>query len=355
MSSNPVQATESVRLAKASAPRMARDRLQIFSTCPSSLTHPENYLERVREVSRWSGRAGCTGMLIYTDNTLVDPWMVAQVVAESTDMLAPLVAVQPAYMHPYSAAKMAATIAFLYGRRIFFNMVAGGFKNDLLALNDETPHDRRYQRLVEYTLIMCRLLESRAPVTFDGEFYRVRNLQMNPRMDPALVPGILVSGSSEAGMCAAREMGATAVKYPEPPDQCAVAADPSPACGIRIGIVARASSEEAWNVARARFPEDRKGQLTRQLATKVSDSAWHKRLAELKDSGDGRGAYWLHPFENYQTNCPYLVGNYETVAAEIARYMAGGYHTFILDIPAAEDEFNHIGAVFTQAAGADVQ
>ncbi len=351
MSSNPVRATESGVTANTTA---ARGRLQIFSTCPSSLTHPENYLDRVKQVSRWSERAGCTGMLIYTDNTLVDPWMVAQVVVENTGLLAPLVAVQPAYMHPYSAAKMAATIGFFYERRIFFNMVAGGFKNDLLALNDQTPHDGRYKRLVEYTLIMLRLLESRAPVTFEGEFYRVRNLQLNPRMDPALIPGVLVSGSSEAGMRAAREMGAIAVKYPEPPEQCAAAADPSQACGIRIGIVARETGQEAWNVAEARFPEDRKGQLTRQLATKISDSTWHKRLSELGNSADGRGAYWLHPFENYQTNCPYLVGDYDTVAAELARYIAGGYGTFILDIPAAQEEFDHIRAVFRQAAGADV-
>ncbi|HTS75798.1 MAG TPA: LLM class flavin-dependent oxidoreductase [Bryobacteraceae bacterium] len=346
MSSNPVRATE------IDVPQAARDRLQIFSTCPSSLTHQENYLDRIKQVSRWSEGAGCTGMLIYTDNTLVDPWMVAQMVVENTTALCPLVAVQPAYMHPYSAAKMAATIGFFYGRRIFFNMVAGGFKNDLLALNDNTPHDRRYHRLIEYTLIMRRLLESHAAVTFDGEFYHIRNLHMNPRLDPALVPGILVSGSSEAGMAAAREMGAVAVKYPEPPGQCAVMTDSAQPCGIRIGIVARESGEEAWRVAEDRFPEDRKGQLTRQLATKISDSTWHKRLAELGNSEAGPSAYWLHPFENYQTNCPYLVGDYGIVAAEVARYISAGYRTFILDIPAAQEEFEHIGAVFTRAENA---
>jgi len=43
----------------------------------------------------------------------------------------PLVAVQPVYMHPYSVAKMVSTLAFLHQRRVFLNMVAGGFKNDL--------------------------------------------------------------------------------------------------------------------------------------------------------------------------------------------------------------------------------
>jgi hypothetical protein len=31
------------------------------------------------------------------------------------------------------------------------NMLAGGFKNDLITMNDSTPHDRRYDRPTEYT------------------------------------------------------------------------------------------------------------------------------------------------------------------------------------------------------------
>jgi alkanesulfonate monooxygenase len=62
---------------------------------------------------------GCEGSLIYTENGLVDPWVVAQVLVESTTSLAPLVAVQPVYMHPYSVAKMVSTLAHLYERRTF--------------------------------------------------------------------------------------------------------------------------------------------------------------------------------------------------------------------------------------------
>jgi alkanesulfonate monooxygenase len=324
------------------------EALQVFSTCPSSLTTPDDYLNRVAEVARWSEAAGCAGILIYTDNSLVDPWLVSQIVIRSTRSLCPLVAVQPVYMHPYSVAKMVSTLGFLHGRRVFLNMVAGGFKNDLAALNDTTPHDSRYQRLVEYTQLIQWLLEGRAPVTFTGQFYQVKNLTLNPRLPRDLLPGVLMSGSSEAGMAAAKETGAIAVQYPEPPGQTAAtsSAESGPR-GVRIGIVTRSREEEAWEVALARFPEDRKGQLTRQLANKVSDSAWHRRLEEIgRGSSEGRDTYWLHPFENYQTNCPYLVGNYENVTQELTRYVELGYRTFILDIPAAEEEFEHIGRVF---------
>jgi len=326
--------------------------LQVFSTCPSSVTTPEGYVQRVAQVARWSERAGCTGILIYTDNSIVDPWMVSQIVLQNTVSLCPLVAVQPIYMHPYSVAKMVSTAGFLYGRRMFLNMVAGGFKNDLLALGDQTPHDSRYQRLTEYTTIIQQLLETRGPVSFEGQFYKINGLSLKPPLAPDLRPGILVSGSSEAGLAAARVIGAMPVKYPEPfTSSSARKPRETEPCGVRVGIVTRLHEDEAWTVAHDRFPPDRKGQLTRQLASKISDSAWHKQLAEAGTRAEAStGAYWLHPFENYQTNCPYLVGSYETVAEALCGYIEHGYRTFILDIPPTEEELDHIGRVFQAAS-----
>jgi alkanesulfonate monooxygenase len=295
-------------------------------------------------------------MLIYTDNSLVDPWLVSQIVIQSTRSQSPLVAVQPVLMHPYSVAKMVSTLGFLYHRRVFLNMVAGGFKNDLAALNDTTALDQRYDRLAEYTQIIQRLLEG-GTVTFPGEFYQVKDLRLTPRLSPELMPGILMSGSSEAGSAAARKTGAIAIQYPgppgknEPPSQ----GEGGPH-GIRIGIVTRPSEDDAWQVALTRFPGDRKVQLTRQMAQKVSDSVWHQRLSEIgRASANGStprssDVYWRHPFENYQTNCPYLVGSYDDVAAELACYMTLGNRAFILDIPLAEDEFAHTGKVFQIAS-----
>ena len=261
------------------------NRFKIFSTCPpSNQAPPESYLQQVRDIARWSEDAGCEGILVYTDNGLIDPWLVSQVIVESTTRLCPLVAVQPVYMHPYSVAKMVASFACLYGRRLYLNMVAGGFKNDLNSLNDTTPHDERYARLEEYTSIIQKLLGSPEPLSFEGRYYKVSNLKMTPPLPPQLQPGIFVSGSSEAGSEAAQRLGATAVEYPKPlAEYAAPRAANGHEIGIRIGVIARDQSEQAWSAARARFPEDRKGQITHQLAMKVSDSSWHRQLSELAD------------------------------------------------------------------------
>src|SRR5713226_2865960 len=326
--------------------------LKIFSTCPpSALAQPKTCIRQLEEIARWSEDAGCEGMLVFTDNAQLDPWLVSQVIIESTDRLCPLVAIQPAYMHPYSVAKMITSFAHLYGRRLYLNMVAGGFKNDLLALNDLTPHDERYARLLEYTTVVQSLLRTADPVSFEGRYYKVTNLKLTPPLPAELMPGVLVSGSSEAGMDAARQLRATAVEYPKPPAEYVSAAPADVASrGIRIGIVARPEDAEAWSVAHARYPEDRKGQLIHQLAMKVSDSSWHRQLSELgKTESGAENPYWLVPFQNYKAVCPFLVGSYDRVAEEVARYVDVGYRTFILDVPASMEEMHHTGVVFERA------
>jgi alkanesulfonate monooxygenase len=326
--------------------------LKIFSTCPpSALAQPKTCIRQLEEIARWSEDAGCEGMLVFTDNAQLDPWLVSQVIIEATERLCPLVAIQPVYMHPYSVAKMITSLAHLYGRRIYLNMVAGGFKNDLAALNDLTPHDERYARLVEYTTIIQRLLRTADPVSFEGRYYKVTNLKLTPPLPSDLAAGVLVSGSSEPGMQAARQLGATAVEYPKPPAEYAAAPRANGGTsGIRIGIIARSEEAAAWSVARARFPEDRKGQLTHQLAMKVSDSSWHRQLSELGNAGsEAENPYWLVPFQNYKAMCPYLVGSYDRVADEVARYVDIGYRTFILEAPASADEMRHTGVVFERA------
>jgi alkanesulfonate monooxygenase len=326
----------------------AAPRVEVFSTCPPSSGRPrDRYAQSVVDIARWSEQAGCAGILVYSDNSLLDPWMLAHLILQNTAALAPLVAVQPVYMHPYWVAKQVASFGHLYDRRLYLNMVAGGFKNDLEALGDATPHDKRYARLVEYTAIVMDLLKG-GPVSYDGEFHTVSKLKLTPPLPPSLTPGVFVSGSSEAGAAAARALGATAIKYPKPSRDETPAADLA-AVGIRVGIIARERERDAWTIARTRFPDDRKGQITHQLAMKVSDSAWHRQLSDMNAE---EGPYWLVPFTNYQTMCPYLVGSYEQVATELGRYIAVGYRTFILDVPFDREELEHIGATFARAEGA---
>jgi alkanesulfonate monooxygenase len=329
--------------------------IRVFATTPpSNGADLGTYVKRVTDAARWSEAAGCEGTLVYTDNGLVDPWLVSQAIVQSTERLCPLVAIQPVYMHPYSAAKMVASLGFMYNRRVWLNIVAGGFKNDLAALADDTPHDERYDRATEYVQVMLRLLAGEA-TTLEGRYYRVKNLRMTPPLSTELQPGVLMSGSSPAGLAAARAIGAVPVKYPEPPgEEEAIAGGAE--FGVRIGIIARDTEDEAWRIAHERFPEDRKGQIAHAVAMKVSDSRWHQQLSRrgagvAEENGDEhpRNPYWLVPFQNYKTFCPYLVGTHDRVAELVGSYVRLGARTFILDVPRSEEDLRHISVVFDAA------
>jgi alkanesulfonate monooxygenase len=326
--------------------------VQIYSTCPQSKDVPAGeYARAVADTARWSEAAGCTGMLVYTDNGIADPWLVSQQVITATERLAPLVAVQPVYMHPFTAASMVSSLAYLHGRSVHLNMLAGGFRNDLLALGDPTEHDDRYARTTEYTQILMGLLRGES-VTREGRWHQVHNLKLAPVLPADLVPEVLISGSSPAGRAAAADIGAVPIRYPEPLGQ--ETSDAPAGGGVRVGIVAREDTAEAWKVAEERFPTDRKGQIAHSMAMTASDSHWHEQLSAAAKAqpvvdGGEPDPFWLGPFQNYQTFCPYLVGSYDRVASAITHYLAQGTRVFVLDIPPSLDELEHIGEVFRRA------
>jgi alkanesulfonate monooxygenase len=186
------------------------------------------------------------------------------------------------------------------------------------------------------------LFNEPGPVTFTGAYFAVKNLAIKPRIPPELIPEVFVSGTSAAGVKAAEEIGATSISYPRTPSETICKGVQS---GVRIGIIARDESRKAWQIAHERFPVDRRGQVTHALARKVSDSAWYEQLSDLGDRPVG-SPYWLVPFKNYKTFCPYLVGSYDEVRREVSKYIQGGVRTFILDVPQDREELYHTAIVF---------
>jgi alkanesulfonate monooxygenase len=200
---------------------------------------------------------------------------------------------------------------------------------------------------------MLDLLRGDGPITVEGRYYSVKNLSLAPALPAELFPGVLISGSSPAGLAAAEAIGATPVKYPKPPGAEDVNDHPA-AFGVRVGVIARERAADAWRIALERFPENRRGQIMHGVAMSTSDSHWHKQLSEHEHAGgpaagsEDPDPYWLGPFQNYSTFCPYLVGSYSRVAAEIGQYVRLGCSTFILDIPPSQEELEHTGVVFEQ-------
>lgn len=317
--------------------------MRIFTTAsPSVRFHPRAYLDRVAEIASWHEQVGILGMLIYTDNSLIDPWTVAQATLERTRRFVPLVAIQPLYMHPLTAARKISSLGFLYGRRIALNLVAGGFVRDLAQLGDHTEHDMRYDRLLEYTSIMMALIRGEV-TSFNGTYYHVEGLSLVPQLPLELMPELFLSGASPACISAAAKLGATHLSYTKPLAQIVPGQTSAGVIGLRLGIVARPDRDTAWQAARTRFPADRRGQLAHRMARGTTDSIWHRDISAVADTLDhtANDPYWLFPLKNYKTFCPYLVGSYEEVAEYLQGYSDLGYSTLILDEPESHDDLMH--------------
>src|SRR3569833_1044761 len=151
---------------------MAELKLHLIGSCPvMNFENSSKYAGYVAAVADWADRDGWEAILVYADNRQADPWLVAQIIVEKTRHLRPLVAVQPLYARPFTVAKSVATLAQMYGRQVYLNMIAGSFPRDMEALCDSTAHDRRYDRVVEYATIVRDLFKTPGLLTFTGDFY----------------------------------------------------------------------------------------------------------------------------------------------------------------------------------------
>lgn len=326
--------------------------IAIYSTAPSSTDRdPAAFRQHAIDVARWTEAAGCRGLLVYTDNSLVDPWAAAQLMFAHTESLVPLVAVQPLYMHPFAVARMVSTLQFLHGRRVDLNFVTGGFAQHMRALGCTLSHDERYDRLREYIEAVRELMLGGRQPSYAGRYFQLDRTAMNPRPDPGLSPMIYLSGSSSASIKAQQALGVTRLAYPrlltEYPDAQEALRD----SGIRVGIIAREDAGEAWQEAQRRFPADRLGEQLHDVAARVVESHWHRDLSErAQRSSAPAGPYWLYPFRAYKTFCPYLVGNYVEVSEFLTPYLRHGVSTIVLDVPHTEEDMHHARIAIGMAA-----
>lgn len=335
---------------------LAANDIIIYSSCPPIVEYDrDSYTRELMKIVRWSDDAELRGGLVYTDCNSIDSWMVAQAAIVNSPRFIPLVAIQPMDLTPFALAKAVASLALLYGRRIDLNFVSGGFSGDLAAQGDDVPHDSRYERLIEYVTIVRTLLAGDR-AEYAGRYYNVRGAQLRFPPPADLVPMAYVSGSSEASVQAAESLGLRQLSYPLPPDDFAggQVRKNKFGTGIRIGIIARDDSSEAWKIAHKRFPVNAQGAARMKLLCAITESSWQDAIIslDLPDNNNGN-PYWLVPFRNFHSFCPYLVGSYDEVVEELRKYLRGGVRAFILDDPREQEDLRYAQTAIQRAADAE--
>lgn len=304
-------------------------------------------MSRFRRTLALTHAAGFAGVLIYTGNEVpIEPWLAAAEMARSHPDLSPFVALNPIYMHPFTAARCVASLANAYGVRCDLNLVAGTSLSDLAALDEVDTHDERYARLREFAIIMRDLCAGQGPVSFDGRYFGARGLLLPSRIADALQPGFVVAGQSAAASDTARTLGAESLGGLQANFR------PEPACarGVYMGIICRATEAQAQAALCTQYPEGQARPSSLRLS-RNTDASWKSSFVGA-DSGNGEedGPYRLGPFRRGQLDCPVLVGSTATVGAVLLRLAAGGIDRFVLDLPDTEADYAAVIDAFANAS-----
>ncbi|WP_237476364.1 FMNH2-dependent alkanesulfonate monooxygenase [Lichenibacterium dinghuense] len=313
------------------------------------------------QVARAADELGYFGVLLPTGQSCEDSWVVASSLAPLTERLRFLVAVRPGLQEPAVAARMTATLDRVSNGRLLINVVTGGDPVEARGDGIFLPHDARYAVTDEFLTIYRRLL-SMETVSFEGEHLRIENgrLLFQPVQTPH--PPLYFGGSSEAGMRVAGEHVDTYLTWGEPPaDVAKKIADAKRAAdargrsfsyGIRLHVIVRETSREAWAAAEdlIRYVDDAAVAKAQKIFARY-DSVGQRRMAELH--GGRRDKLEIYP--NLWAGVGLvrggagtaLVGSPDEVAALMRQYMDLGIDRFILSgYPHLEECYRFAELVF---------
>lgn len=253
-----------------------------------------NYIDYLAEIARAAEISGFQGGLIPSFPMTDEPWAVSAFLARETRTFRFMIAFQPGFLNPVTAARMTASLQRATNGRALFNVITGGGGPSQLWWGDSVGHDDRYTRTTEF-LDVLRGVWNGGPFSYQGKFYRIENGGLPDPLSREDFPEIYFSGSSDAALVSASKHADYYLTWLEPfasiREKFARVKERTDAlgrkikCAIRVDIVARATEEEAWEEVRRGFESVDSAALARfKRMAEASESVGAKRQGELRPS-----------------------------------------------------------------------
>lgn len=304
----------------------------------------QEYVTHHREMIGWGEQFGADGMLCSTSSyDYFDPFLWAQYLCSGTNKLSPFIAVNPMYMHPYTAARMVASLTHLYGRKVWINLITGSAPADMLQIHDIYTKEERYERLAEFGEVMMQLLASQWPVNYQGKFYILEKSSLRTPISRDVFPEFTVAGES-SGAQMVRDRLQVPLLGMLPSGE--LTAENTFNRSLAFGIIARKTREEAELASAQLYPESKFGQKLLKFSMAENETQWKNRVyKEMTGEMPSGVHYWLEPFKNKYADCPYILGSYKELADHLRPALEHQAHSFVLTIR-NETEFEHIQKVF---------
>lgn len=338
--------------------------MEILTVCPH---HTDVYGQRADSAAPYPAvlaehcamaeRLGASAMLVYDFWQSLDPWITAQLILSTTTTLEPVVAANPALIHPAVAARLVASLSHVYGRRVNLNVVAGAKQSDMAALGVAArPDEDKYERTADFISALGAVLAARP---YEGPYYRLDAPPLEPPADPARAPRILAPGSRAPGVARILPLLDRAMVMAKPRTSLAEEHDRLVAAGLTqgmamiVGIVARPTTAQAWEAAREHYAGSRRDRLTARVFNRRITSSQHRANLDAAAEAELYDECLWYGADRIGMDCPKLVGSYDEVAQALAAYEALGVRTVILDLPFAVAEYEHVGLALEAVARAD--
>ena len=294
------------------------------------------------QIARAAEDVGFEAALTPTGAWCDDAWLSTAMLSQVSARLKFLVAFRPGLTSPFLAAQMAGTFQNLTGGRLLLNVVTGGESHEQRMYGDFEDKDARYARCDEF-LTVVRALWRGETVDFAGDHLRVDRARLGQLPDP--VPAIYFGGSSPAAGRVAARHADVYLTWGERPDAVrekvewirTLAADEGREVrfGLRIHVITRDTSEEAWAEAdRLLAGIDREAIERVQAGLRRSESEGQRRMLELH--GGRTDDLVIHP--NVWAGVGLVrggagtafVGSHAEVADRIEEYADLGIDEFVL-------------------------
>ena len=294
---------------------------------------------------------GFESLLTPTGQWCADSWVTDAALLARTSRIKFLIAFRPGLVSTPLIAQQTQTLQELSGGRVLLNVVVGGEDIEQRAYGDYTTKEQRYARADEALALAQDLWTSQEPITRQGTYETVENAQLAKR--PETTPRIFFGGSSQPGIEVAGRRADVYLTWGETPDkveeklervrQSAAAAGREIEYGIRLHIIARDTSQQAWAEAQRLLdsvdPEEVQ-KIQKDLARSQSEGQrlQSERHGQGKDFVSGADARELEIAPNLWAGVGLLrggagtalVGSYQEVAQRLAEYRDAGIKHFIV-------------------------
>ncbi|MTH55713.1 FMNH2-dependent alkanesulfonate monooxygenase [Bacillus mangrovi] len=297
----------------------------------------------LRQIAQAVDELGFEGALLPTGKSCEDSWVTASSLLSVTERMKFLVAIRPGLISPSAAARMAATFDRLSNGRMLINVVTGGDPVELAGDGLHLNHTERYELTDEFLEVWRRELAGE-DVHFEGKHVKIHGGKalLPPIQKP--YPPLYFGGSSDPAMHVAAKHIDVYLTWGEPPalvaekvakvQKLAAETGRTVSFGIRLHVIVRETSEEAWAAANSliQYVDEETIRKSQEVFARY-DSVGQKRMTALhngkKESLEISPNLWAGVGLVRGGAGTALVGDADTVAERMKEYQDIGIDHFI--------------------------